>query len=45
MTMTSSRRPSASGFLAAVLAGLAGFMAFNVIDTVFRGRTPAEGWY
>jgi uncharacterized membrane protein YuzA (DUF378 family) len=35
MTMTSSRRPSALGFLAAVLAGLAGFMAFNVIDTVF----------
>jgi uncharacterized membrane protein YuzA (DUF378 family) len=35
MTMTNSRRASALGFLAAVLAGLAGFMAFNVIDTVF----------
>ena len=33
--MTNSRRTSALGFLAAVLTGLVGFMAFNVIDTVF----------
>jgi uncharacterized membrane protein YuzA (DUF378 family) len=33
--MTSSRRTSVLGFLAALLTGLVGFMAFNVIDTVF----------
>jgi uncharacterized membrane protein YuzA (DUF378 family) len=33
--MTTSRRSSAAGFLAAVLTGLVGFMAFNVIDGVF----------
>jgi uncharacterized membrane protein YuzA (DUF378 family) len=33
--MASSRRTSALSFLAALLAGLAGFLAFNVIDTVF----------
>jgi uncharacterized membrane protein YuzA (DUF378 family) len=35
MTMTNSRRASALGFLAALLTGLVGFMAFNVFDTVF----------
>ena len=33
--MPRSRRTSALGFLAALLTGLAGFMAFNVFDTVF----------
>jgi uncharacterized membrane protein YuzA (DUF378 family) len=33
--MTSSRRTSALEFLAALLTGLVGFMAFNVFDTVF----------
>ena len=33
--MTNSHRASALGFLAALLTGLVGFMAFNVIDTVF----------
>jgi uncharacterized membrane protein YuzA (DUF378 family) len=33
--MTTAQRSSASGYLAAVLTGLVGFMAFNVIDTVF----------
>jgi uncharacterized membrane protein YuzA (DUF378 family) len=33
--MTKSRRTSAWSFVAAVLTGLAGFMAFNVFDTVF----------
>jgi uncharacterized membrane protein YuzA (DUF378 family) len=33
--MTRSRRTSALYFLAALLTGVAGFMAFNVIDTVF----------
>jgi uncharacterized membrane protein YuzA (DUF378 family) len=32
---TRSRRTSALGFLAAVLTGLAGFLAFNVVDGVF----------
>jgi uncharacterized membrane protein YuzA (DUF378 family) len=35
MTMTRSRRTSALRFLAALLTALAGFMAFNVFDTVF----------
>jgi uncharacterized membrane protein YuzA (DUF378 family) len=34
-TMTKSRRTSASGLVAALLAALAGFLAFNVIDGVF----------
>jgi uncharacterized membrane protein YuzA (DUF378 family) len=38
--MSSSRRMSALRFLAALLTGLAGFMAFNVFDTVF-GVTKA----
>jgi uncharacterized membrane protein YuzA (DUF378 family) len=33
--MTASGRTSALGLLAGVLTGLAGFMAFNVFDTVF----------
>jgi uncharacterized membrane protein YuzA (DUF378 family) len=33
--MTRSRRTSAMSLVAAVLTGLAGFMAFNVFDTVF----------
>jgi uncharacterized membrane protein YuzA (DUF378 family) len=33
--MTRSRGASALRFLAALLTGLAGFMAFNVFDTVF----------
>ena len=32
---TRSRRGSASSLINAVLAGLAGFIAFNVVDTVF----------
>lgn len=33
--MTGSRRTSALGRLAALLVALAGFMAFNLFDTVF----------
>ena len=33
--MTKSHRRSALSLVAAVLTGLAGFMAFNVFDTVF----------
>jgi uncharacterized membrane protein YuzA (DUF378 family) len=33
--MTKSRRTSAMNLVAAVLTGLAGFLAFNVIDGVF----------
>ena len=33
--MTSSRRTSGLGFLAALIVGLMGFMAFNLFDTVF----------
>ena len=33
--MASSRRRSALGFIAALLTGLAGFFAFNVVDGVF----------
>jgi uncharacterized membrane protein YuzA (DUF378 family) len=33
--MTRSRQTSPLRFLAALLTGLAGFMAFNVFDTVF----------
>ena len=33
--MTRSRGTSASSLVAAVLTGLAGFIAFNVVDTVF----------
>jgi uncharacterized membrane protein YuzA (DUF378 family) len=33
--MTTSRRASAVRFAAALLAGLVGFMAFNLFDTVF----------
>jgi uncharacterized membrane protein YuzA (DUF378 family) len=33
--MTRLRRTSAIGLLAAVLTGLAGFLAFNVVDGVF----------
>jgi uncharacterized membrane protein YuzA (DUF378 family) len=35
MTMTRPRQTSALRFLAALLTGVAGFMAFNVFDTVF----------
>jgi uncharacterized membrane protein YuzA (DUF378 family) len=34
-TVTRSRRRSASRFVAAVLTGLVGFLAFNVVDGVF----------
>ena len=33
--MTTSRRKSASGLAAGILVALAGFMAFNLFDTVF----------
>ena len=33
--VTKSRRRSASRFVAAVLTGLVGFLAFNVVDGVF----------
>jgi uncharacterized membrane protein YuzA (DUF378 family) len=33
--MTRSRRSSAMSLIAAVLTGLAGFLAFNVVDGVF----------
>jgi uncharacterized membrane protein YuzA (DUF378 family) len=33
--MTRSSRTSVLGFLAALLTGIAGFMAFNLFDTVF----------
>jgi uncharacterized membrane protein YuzA (DUF378 family) len=33
--MTKSHRTSASGVVAAVLTGLVGFLAFNVVDGVF----------
>ena len=35
MHRTSPRSLDIVGFLAALVTGLAGFMAFNVIDTVF----------
>ena len=37
---TTSRRKSVLGLLAALLTGLAGFFAFNVVDGVF-GQTQA----
>jgi uncharacterized membrane protein YuzA (DUF378 family) len=45
--MPRSRRTSALRFLAALLTGVAGFMAFNVFDTVFgvsKAIVALVGW-
>ena len=41
--MNRVRRSSASSLVAAVLTGLAGFLAFNVVDTVFGVPAAVAG--